>query len=153
MLVKTKPFFYVTLLFGLLLPMHAYAMLFADGTIDQLIQKAEIVIKAQVAPQKESPFGMVAYKAEVISILKSDGKPIPENLSLESTIFIWPVDMGVPFEKDQVVLLVLRRAEGKLAVVNHKKAIIPATKPNIDYKSERTIRRKVFDELHAFLPV
>ena len=153
MLVKTKPLFCITLLFGLLLPMHAYAIAVADGQFDQFIQNAEIVIKAQVAPQKKSPFEKIAFKAEVTSILKSDGKPIPENLSLESASPIWPDDMGelLAFGKKHVVLLVLRRSEGELFIQNHSGAILPATISKIDHKSD-SIQRKVFDELHAFLP-
>ena len=150
--MKIKSCFYITLLLGLLLPMQAYAILIFAGHFDKLIQKAEIVIKAQVVPQEETPFEKIAFKAEIISILKSDGGPIPENLSLESAISVWPKDFGVPFEEKQVVLLVLRRVKGKLAVVNNLRAILPATILKICHKSHNTIIRKVFDELHAFLP-
>ena len=151
-IMKIRSCFYIALLFGLLLPVQAYAMLMGTGQFDRLIHNAEIVIKAKVVPQKEGGFGDITFNAKVISILKSDGEPIPENLSLNSAIFIWPTDMGVPFEKKQAVLLVLRRAEGRLNVVNNFRAILPATKSKIDHKSGNSIRRKVFDELHAFLP-
>ena len=152
MIVNIKPF-YNTLLLGLLvLPLQVHAIMVAGGQFGHLIQEAEIVIKAQVAPREEHAFEKIAFDAKVISILKSDGEPIPENLSLESAFNCWPNDFGVPFEEKQVVLLVLRRTESKLSVTNHLKAIMPATKPQIDYKSDSTIQKKVFDELHAFLP-
>lgn len=144
--------FYVALLVGLLLPMQAQAISVMDGQFEPLIQKAEVLIKAKVFPQKKSPFEMITFKAKTISILKSDGRPVPGNLSFEAPFPVWPDDFAVPYEENQVVLLVLRRVKGELAVVNHAKAIIPASKNKIDHKGGSTIKRKVFDELHAFLP-
>lgn len=149
---KIKSLFYITLLSGLLFTMQANAMLVGGGKFERIIEKAEIVVKAKAVPQKEDGFGGITFTAKVISILKSDGEPIPEHLSLHSVIFNWPIDMGVPFEKEQVVLLVLQRTnKGKVIEVNNSRTILPATNSQIAHKSDSTIQRKIFDELHAYL--
>ncbi|MHC4989248.1 MAG: hypothetical protein ACYTFX_12270 [Planctomycetota bacterium] len=149
---QSKPLSFITLLVVLLFNMQAKALLIGGGRFDWLIQNAEIVIKAEVVSQELGTFGNIAFNAKVISILKSDGEPIPEELSLKSAISIWPADLGVPFEKEQIVILVLERAEGELDVVNNTRAALPATQSQIVHKGSSTIQKKVFDELHAFLP-
>jgi len=152
MKVKIRFCCYAALLICLLLPVRAYAIAYMSGPFDSLINKAEIIVKVQVFPHEKSPFEKNAFRAKIISILKSDGGPIPDNLSLQAASPIWPKDFGVPFEEKQVVLLVLRRSAGKLTVLRFSRAIMPATISKIDHKTGSTIQRKVFDELHAFLP-
>ncbi|MBW8014559.1 MAG: hypothetical protein FVQ82_00070 [Planctomycetes bacterium] len=152
MKLKNRFRYYAVLLSVLIFSGHVNAMLIGGGRFDWLIDKAEVVVKAQIAPIEEGGFGNITFQAKVISILKSDGKPISKNLFLGSSIFIWPNDLGVPFEKKQVVLVFLRRIGGELEVVNNFRAILPATKSAIKHKDDSAISRKVFDELHAFLP-
>ncbi len=140
------------LLFGLLFPVQSYAILIGAGQFDKLIQKAEIVVKARVNPIDESAFGIIDFEAEIITVLKSDGTPIPNRLFLKSAIFIWPGDLGIPFTEQQIVLLVLQRRDGQLAVVNNMRAILPATDSKMQHDNCSSATKIVFNELCAFLP-
>jgi len=150
--VRTIQFVGLALLFGLLSPGSSYAILFGVGRFDQLIQNAEIIVKARVTPIDESSFGIIDFEAEIIAVLKSDGVSIPNQLFLKSAIFIWPNDLGVEFEEKQVVLLVLRRVNGKLVVKNHARAILPAADSKMRHVNCSSVTRKIFDELRGFLP-
>jgi len=150
--VRAIQFAGLALLFGLLSPASSYAILIGAGRFDQLIQKAEIVVKARVTPIDESAFGIVDFEAETIAVLKSDGAPIAKRLLLRSAIFIWPSDLGIPFAEKQVVLLVLRRRDGQLAVVNNMRAILPATNTKMQHEDDSSVTKRVFNELRAFLP-
>jgi len=150
--VRAIQFAGLALLLGLLFPVQSYAILFGAGRFDQLIQKAEIVVKARVTPIDESAFGIIDFEAEIITVLKSDGAPIPNQLFLKSAIFIWPSDLGIPFAEKQVVLLVLRRRDGQLAIVNNMRAILPATDSKMQHENCSSATKRVFNELCAFLP-
>ena len=127
-------------------------MLIGGGSLDRLIEKAEIVVKAEVTPVKEGGFGEIEFKADIITVLKDDGDLISDEAAFKSAIFIWPQDLGVPFEGKQVVLLILQRRLGKLEVVNNFRAILPATENKLQHKDNSSITRKIFEELRAFLP-
>lgn len=151
-IVRAIQFAGLALFFSLLFPVQSYAVLIGAGRFDQLIQKAEIVVKARVTPIDESSFGIIDFKADIIAVLKSDGAPIAKRLLLRSAIFIWPNDLGVEFEEKQVVLLVLRRVNGKLVVKNHARAILPAADSKMRHVNCSSVTKRVFNELCAFLP-
>ena len=128
------------------------AVLVGGGRFDLLIKNAEIVVKVRVTQINDSRFEMIAFRANVVSVLKGDGRTIPNELQIEAPFPIWPEDLGTPFAKNQIVLLVLSRKSGKVAIRNNLRAIIPATESEVHYSKHSSVVRKVFDELHAFLP-
>jgi len=126
--------------------------LIGAGRFEQLIQNAEIIVKARVIRIDKPPFEMIAFKAKIITVLKSDSAAIPNQLLLEAPAPIWPKDLGVQFAENRVVLLVLHRVNGELAVANNMRAVLPATESKMHHEKRSPITRKVFDELRAFLP-
>ena len=150
--VRTIQFVQLALLFNLLFPVSSYAIMTGAGRFDQLIQNAEIIVKARVIRIDKPPFEMIAFKAKIITVLESDSAAIPNQLLLEAPAPIWPKDLGIPFAEKQVVLLVLRRVNGKLVIVNNLGAILPATESKMHHENRSSATRKVFDELRAFLP-
>ncbi len=146
------PFIVLALLFGLLFTTPLYAVIVGAGQFDRLIQNAKIIVKARVTRINEPSFESVAFKAEVITVLESDSAAIPNQLLLEAPAPIWPKELGVPFAEKQMVLMILSRENDKLAVVNHMGAILPAMNSKIHHENHISIKRKVFDELRAFLP-
>ena len=87
----------------------AQAIIVGAGQFDQLIKNAKIIVKGRVTPMDESPFEMITFKVEIITVLKNDGAAIPNQLQIEAPFPIWPKDFNFPFTKNQVVLLVLER--------------------------------------------
>lgn len=150
--VRAIQFAGLALLFGSLFPVQSYAILIGAGRFDKLIQKAEIIIKARVIPIDESAFGIIDFEAEIITVLKGDGTPIPNRLFLKSAIFIWPGDLSIPFAEKEIVLLVLQRRDGQLAVVNNMRAILPAIDSKMQHENCSSATKIVFNELCAFLP-
>lgn len=130
-------------------PVRAVTM--GAGRFDQLIKNAEIVVKGRVTGVDKSRFEMIAFTAEVVTVLKSDGGAIPDEVYVEAPAPIWPEDLGIPFAKNQVVLVVLKRAKGKIAAVNNVRAILPATNNRIHHEDSSSIARKVCEELKAYL--
>jgi len=128
------------------------AVLVGGGRFDQLIKNAKIIVKGRITKIDEPPFEMIAFNAEVITVLKSDGTTIPDQLHLEAPAPIWPEGLGIPFTEKQVVLLVLERVNGKIAVVNNMRAILPATNNKTNLEDCNSVTRKVFEELQAYLP-
>jgi len=128
------------------------AVLVGSGRFEQLIKNAKIIVKGRVIQIDKSPFEMIVFKIKVVNVLKSDGAEIPDILRLEAPSPIWPKDLNIPYTKNQAVLLVLERINGKIAVVNNLGAILPAIDNKIYHENRSPAIRKVFDELHAFLP-
>jgi len=151
-LARIIQFLGLALLLGLLFPVSSYAVLVGAGPFDRLIQNAKIVVKARVTQIEKSSFESVAFRAKTIAVLKGDAAAIPNQLALEAPDPIWPKNLGVPFVEKQVVLLILQTRNGKLVIVNHMGAILPATDSKIHHPNHSTVARKVFDELRAFLP-
>jgi hypothetical protein len=150
--IRAIQFAEFVLLFSLLLPASSRAIIVGKGQFAQLIENAEIIVKARIIQINEPPFEMIAFKADVITILEGDSNQIPNQLLLEAPTPIWPKDLGAPYAEKQVVLLVLHREDGKLTVVNNLRAILPSTDIKIYYDNRCSVTRKVFDELHAYLP-
>jgi len=150
--VRAIRFVELALLFNLLFPIPSYAILVGAGRFDQLIQNAEIVVKARVTRIEEPMFERCAFEAEVVAVLKSDGGSIANQLFLKPAFPVWPKELGVPFAEKQMVLMILSRENDKLAVVNHMGAILPAMNSKIHHENRSSVTRKVFDELRAFLP-
>jgi len=131
----------------------AQAILIGAGGFDWLVQNGKIIVKAQVTGIGDKPpFEMIAFEAKVMEVLKSDGELIGNKLFIEAAFPLWPKDLGITFAEKQVVLLVLKRVNGKLGVVNNRGAILPAINSKIHHGNCSSITRKVFDELRAFLP-
>ncbi len=128
------------------------ALIVGAGRFDQLIKNAEIIVKVRVTQIDDLHFEMIAFKANIALVLRGDGAAIPNQLQIEAPSPIWPKDLGVPFAKDQIVLLVLERKNGRVGIRNHLRAILPATESGVHDKNHGSVTRMVFDELHAFLP-
>lgn len=127
------------------------AVLTGAGKFDQLIENATIIIKGRVARIDKPPFEMIAFKADVIEALKTDGGEISTQLYFEAPFPLWPDDLGIPFAQGQCVLLVLHRANGKIYIENNQGAILPATSGKLNPDANSSATRKVFEELWACL--
>jgi hypothetical protein len=128
----------------------AYAIITGAGWFDELIKDAKIIVKGQVNQIGEAPFEMIGFGVDVTMVLKGDGGEIPRQLYLESPLPLWPEKLGAPYAEGQMVLLVLRRKDGKLFIENNMGAILLAT-GKTTYTDDISAERKVFGELRAYL--
>ena len=140
-------------LVGLLLITNgtALAVLVGAGRFDELIGNAKIIVKGKISQIDKPPFEMIAFRVEVINVLKSDGGEIPRQLCFETPLPIWPKNLGVPYTEGQLIILVLQRIEGKISIENNQGAILPATDKTTVLGEDSSAARKVFEELRAYL--
>lgn len=127
------------------------AVAIGAGRFDQLIENATLIIKGRVARIDNPHFEMIAFKADVIDTLKTDGGEIPTQLYFEAPFPLWPEHLGIPYAPGQCVLLVLNRANGKIVIENNQGAILPAISGKLNPDPNSSATRKVFEELWACL--
>ena len=131
--------------------LSAQAIVVGGGRFDLMMASANVVAKVRVERMVEAPSEMIGFSGTVLSVLKTDGEPVPEELVLEAATPIWPDDLGLEFAEGKTVLLVLNRHEGVLHVDWNMRAILPALSDSIPNAENVPPARKVFLELRAFL--
>ena len=130
----------------------AQGVIVGNGPLDRLVEHADAIVKARVTHIGEPPFEMITFEANVIATLKSDGLAIPDRLDIEAPFPTWPTDLGLSYTENQVVLLMLQRRDGEISLVNHLRAILPATDSAISPPANDSPMGRVFAEVTACLP-
>ena len=127
------------------------AIIYGLGRFDQMVADADVIAKFRVERFGEAPAEIIGFSGTVVSVLKTDGKPIASEQTFEAAFPIWPKDLGLEQVAGKTILLVLKRYEGVLRVDWNMRAILPAAEGSVAYAADAATERKIFLELQAFL--
>ena len=127
------------------------AIIYGLGRFDQMVADADVIAKFRVERFGEAPAEMIGFSGTVVSVLKTDGKPIASEQTFEAAFPIWPKDLGLEPVAGKTVLLILKRYDGVLQIDGSMWAILPAAEGPVACAANAAPARKVFLELQAAL--
>ena len=135
-----------------LMPSSAHAVSVGAGRFDQMISTADVIVKVRVTEVEHGLSEMIAFSGEILSTLKTDGKPVSGWQSFEAPYPLWPSELGPKkLREGELLLLVLSRREGKLNITNNLGAILPASGQQLADTTNRSAEQNVFLELKSLL--
>jgi hypothetical protein len=127
------------------------AIIVGGGSLEYLVGKASIVIKARVVSIVQPEFEHLAFVIEPLVILQGSGQTLPMQILVKPAEPIWPRQLEHPYQRGTVALFFLEKQGDRFVIQNNINAILPAMDAPTQLSAGASLKQNLLQELKPVL--